>query len=51
MRYRLLGRGLRAISLATVEVLEGASRELPRKDAHRDRSGEEEALRCLGVSQ
>ena len=41
----------RAITLATVEVLEGASRELHRKEAQRDRSGEEEALRRLGVGQ
>lgn len=41
----------RAISLAAVEVLEGASRELHREEAHRDRSGEEEVLRRLGVGQ
>jgi hypothetical protein len=41
--------GSRAISLATVDVLEGASRELRQKEAQRDRSVEEEALRRLGV--
>jgi mevalonate kinase len=41
----------RAISLATIEVLDGASRELHRKEARRDRSGEQEALRRLGVGR
>ena len=39
----------RAISLATVDVLEGASRELHRKEAQSDPSAEEEALGRLGV--
>lgn len=38
-----------AISLATIDVLEGASRELHRKEAQRDRVAEERALRRLGV--
>ena len=40
----------KAISLAVIDVLEGASRELHRKEAQRDRSREEEALRRLGVT-
>jgi hypothetical protein len=39
----------RAISLATVDVLEGSARELRRTEAHGDRAAEEEALRRLGV--
>lgn len=39
----------RAISLATVDVLEGAPRELHRKEGQRDRSAEEDALRRLGL--
>jgi hypothetical protein len=42
--------GLRAISLAAVDVLEGASRELHRKNAQRrGPSAEEEALHHLGL--
>ena len=41
--------GSRTISLAIVDVLEGASRELHRNDAQRDRSAEQQALRRLGV--
>jgi hypothetical protein len=40
----------RAISLATVDVLEGSTRELHRTEGQRDRSVEEEALRRLGVA-
>jgi len=40
---------LRAISLAAVDVLEGASRELQRKDGQRDPSAEEQALRRLNL--
>ena len=38
-----------AISLATVDVLEGASRELHRRIGQRDFSAEEAAVRRLGV--
>jgi hypothetical protein len=41
----------KAISLATVDVVEGASRELHRPGGQRDRSAEEEALRRLGVGR
>ena len=41
--------GSRAISLATVEVLEGSSRELRRKDGERDPGVEERALRRPGI--
>jgi hypothetical protein len=42
--------GMRAISLAAVDVLERASRELHRKDSQRrGPSAEEEALRRLGL--
>jgi hypothetical protein len=41
----------RAISLAAVDVLEGASRELHRRDGQRDRFAEEEALRRLNVGR
>jgi hypothetical protein len=37
----------RAVSLAAVEVLEGASRELKRRDGERDPGLEERALRRL----
>jgi hypothetical protein len=37
----------RALSLAAVDVIEGASRELHSQDRHRDRSVEEQALRRL----
>jgi hypothetical protein len=41
---------LRAISLAAVDVLEGASRELHRKNSHRrGPAAEAEALRRLGL--
>jgi len=39
----------RAISLAAVDVLDGASRELQRKDGQRDPSTEEQALRRLNL--
>jgi hypothetical protein len=39
----------RAISLAAVDVLEGASRELRRWDGERDHGVEERALRRLGI--
>ena len=39
----------RAISLATVDVLEGASRELHRKEGQRDFAAEKEPLRRLNV--
>ena len=39
----------RAVSLAAVDVLEGASRELQCKEDQRDRFAEEEALRRLNV--
>jgi hypothetical protein len=39
----------RAVSLAAVDVLEGASRELRRWDAERDPGVEERALRRLGI--
>jgi hypothetical protein len=41
----------RALSLAAVDVLEGASRELQWKEGQRDRSAEEEALRRLNVGR
>jgi hypothetical protein len=42
----------RAVSLATVDVLEGASRELHRRDGQRrGSSAEEEALRRLGLGR
>jgi len=41
----------RAISLATLDVVEGASRELHRTEGQRDRSAEEEALRRLGAGR
>lgn len=41
----------RAISLAAVDVLEGASRELQWKEGQRDPSAEEEALRRLDLSR
>ena len=44
--------GLRAISLAAVDVLEGAARELHRKNAQRGGpSAEEEALHRLGLGE
>lgn len=39
----------RAISLAAVDVLEGASRELTRRDGEQDPGVEERALRRLGI--
>ena len=39
----------RAVSLAAVDVLEGASRELKRSDGERDPRVEERALRRLNV--
>jgi hypothetical protein len=41
--------GMRAISLAAVDVLEGASRELHRKDSQRRGPSAEEELRRLGL--
>jgi hypothetical protein len=41
----------RALSLATIDVLEGASRELQRKDGQRDPSAEEQALRRLNFGR
>jgi hypothetical protein len=41
--------GSRAISLAAVEVLEGTSRELRRKDGERDPGVEERALSRLDI--
>ena len=40
----------RAISLAAVDVLEGTSRELKRRDGQRDLGVEERALRRLNIS-
>ena len=39
----------RAVSLAAVDVLEGTSRELKRKDGERDPGVEQRALRRLGL--
>jgi hypothetical protein len=40
-----------AVSLATIDVLEGASRDLHREEASCDHYFEEEALRRLGVGR